>query len=112
MQKPKFVLLIVSIIFLISSCQKDNSPITYAPVWLNTYIEDIEQNPLYRHAVITRYEWKKDYYYDVMVPTRSCYQCEVFNQSGQLVQWNISSSIDFTNNRKNPYVIWRWENNN
>jgi hypothetical protein len=110
MQKSKLVLFVFILLTCLLSCQKDNSPITYTPVWLNSYIEDIEQNPTYRNAVITRYEWKSNFYYDVMVPTRSCYPCEVFNQSGQLVQWNSSSSIDFVNNRKNPYVIWRWKN--
>lgn len=108
MLKQTSIFLIFLCFIYFYGCQKDTSPISITPVWLNEFISDIEDDPVYHGAVITRYEWNNDYYYDVFVASRSCYLCEVYDQAGQLVIWNGLSAIDFVNNRKNGYIIWRW----
>jgi len=111
MLKTICIFSIAFILVYFSNCQKDTSPIIITPVWLNEYIEDIEDDPAYFGGTITRYEWKIKYYYDVFVPSRSCYICEVYNQYGELMVWNDSLAIDFNNNRKNGFVVWRWRDN-
>lgn len=111
MLKHMYVLLIVFSGIFIYGCQKDTSPVNETPTWLNNYIENIKEDPSYYGTVITRYEWKKKYYYDVDIPISSCIICDVYNQYGERMLWNDSSATDFVNNRKNGFVIWHWEGN-
>ena len=108
MLKSICIFLIIFSFTYFSGCQKDTSPITITPVWLNEFIENIENDHAYYGANITRYEWKEKYYYDVFVASRSCFPCEVYDQTGQLMIWNDSSAIDYVNNRKNGFVVWSW----
>ena len=105
-------LIIITFIYLFG-CQKDTSPIFATPAWLNEFIEDISKDPDYYRAVITRYEWKSNHYYDVYVPNRECIPspCEVYDQSGQLIFWNTVLAVDYLNNRRNGFVIWSWKDN-
>lgn len=109
MLKSFCIFLIAFLFIILSGCQKDTSPISINPEWLNAYIEDIKNDPAYFGTVITRYEWKDKYYFDVSVPSSSCYMCEVYNQYGELMVWNESSAIEFTNNRRNGIIVWRWQ---
>ena len=96
-------------IFIQLNCQKDTSPITNmdTPEWLNSYIENIQDNPDYFGTKIYRYEWKENFVYHIMIPISSCAYCEVYNQSGTKIEFNNDTTFqDFLNNKKNEVIVW------
>ena len=108
---------IIKIIFIIaffylSSCHKDTSPISNndIPDWLNSYIEEMKDDPTYFGTKIYRYVWKRNFIYHIMIPLSSCAYCEVYDQSGTKIEFNDDLIFqDFLNNDevllKTGYVI-------
>jgi hypothetical protein len=113
----KFITNILLLVFLFIqfSCQTDKTPITNlsTPEWLNSYIEEIQDNPDYYGTKIYRYEWREKFVYHVMIPISSCAYCEVYDQSGIKIDFRDDSNFqDFLNHKKNEVVVWEWKNNN
>jgi len=112
MLKISFIALIFVSIILLNTCEKDTSPISGNPQWLDNYIDNIKNDHSYSGAIIYLYKWKENSYYDVFVPQSSCVVCEVYDVNGNKMEWDDDSAVDYINNRKEISTIWRWQNNN
>jgi len=115
MIKSTGMILLLIALFYLSSCQKDTSPITNidTPDWLNSYIEEIQDEPSYIGTKVYRYEWKGSLVYHIEIPVSSCAYCEVYDQSGMKIEFKDDLMFqDFMNNKKNEVLVWEWKENN
>jgi hypothetical protein len=98
------------------SCQKESTtePFNYekdTPIWLKSKIDSMSTDPSYTNTIVVRYDWKKEYIYDIFVPINSCRYCLLFNPNGDKVEFSDSMEmLDFENNRNNEVIIWEWKN--
>jgi hypothetical protein len=110
MRLTKIFFILISITCI--ECERNNEAPDESPAipdWLKIKIAEMEDNKYYAGASVVRHEWKSTYYYHINIPLSSCLYCDVYNQNGDRVDWEVESREDYINNRKNQTVIWTWK---
>ncbi len=97
------------LLFLIS-CEKEDTPNTEIPDWLQPRIEELENSEQCHFYSISRDTYKNQFYYDILNIAVNCILCEVYDAQGNLVEWGSDVKMDFLNNRKGRVGIWHCPN--
>ncbi len=105
MKKYILVILIIAFIF---GCKKENNEISL-PDWMQNMTDTLETNDYYWGSKIHRHEWKTNYYYHLEIPLSSCAYCNVYEENGKSVDWEIENVEDYWENKKNEKIMWEWK---
>ena len=104
-------LYLISFLFIfLASCEKEETPKPEIPEWLEPRIEEIESMNLCATCSISRTNYQNQLYYHVYCGIWSCSHCEVYNSSGNLVDWSKINFEDFAESEKNAITIWSCSN--
>jgi hypothetical protein len=101
-------------LFLLVGCSTDNGPepFDYArdtPTWLKAKIAlmSTDTTRYYVRTKVYRYEWHWEFVYHISIPISSCMYCEVYDQSGNRIQFTNDAMLqDFLGNRKDEVLVW------
>ncbi len=91
-------------IFLVS-CEKEETPNSEIPEWLEPRIEELENSKLCWGCSITRYTYHNEFYYNIYCGYMSCFFCELYDDNGELVCEDFDFE-DFIANKKDEVIIW------
>ena len=99
--------LIITLISCSNSVEAFNYEID-TPEWLKLKIDSLDVEPNYAGATVYRYEWHTQFVYHISIPISSCAYCLVYEQNGDLINFENSSTVnDFHNNKKNQVIVWQ-----
>jgi hypothetical protein len=101
-------------LLLLLSCIADEGqePFDYArdtPSWLKEKISLMSSDTrrFYIGTKVYRYDWHRQPVYDIFIPLSSCAYCEVYDQSGNKIQFAGDAMLqDFLSNRTNELLVW------
>lgn len=80
-----------------------------APDWLRTRLESLSPSSDYFGTTVYRYEWRGAPVYHIEIPVSSCAFCEVYNQSGEQVEFADEAEFqDFLENKENEARVCEW----
>ncbi len=110
MAKSAVIFAIVCSAFIVS-CSRDFGPLgpnaaQKTPDWLSNLIADRQNDPHYWGTIVYRNIWHNRYYYYFFVPISSCAFCEVYEYSGNKVDWHKNDIMDYSNNRKDETIVY------
>ncbi len=99
-------LYLISILVLLFSCQKEETPIQNVPDWFLPQIEELEKSGCFGCS-ITQITYDKNIYYHSYCSISSCVYCNLYDSTGKLVEWDQEEFNNFLKNKKNEMVIWK-----
>ena len=99
------------LLFTFIACQdKGVEPFLYerdTPSWLKDKIEYMSTHKDFGGTTVFRYEWKRNYVFDITIPISSCGFCEVYDKSGNKIDLGENGKLqDYLDNRVSPVLVW------
>jgi hypothetical protein len=109
MKKHSMVFVLFIGLLISPACEKNKNPFVpeTMPTWLKQKIDAMQDQPLYYGGTnVLRYYWNHGYYYSISIPVSSCMGCEIYDQSGNKVNWSESQFADFWENKTDMTFVW------
>jgi hypothetical protein len=103
--------LILVVLLLLISCQKEENPKPDVPDWFLPQIEQLESSGQFYGCSITQIMYDNKIYYHLYCGYWSCMYCKLYDNKGKLVEWQQEEFNNFLENKKNETVIWKCGDN-
>jgi hypothetical protein len=105
------LIFMIACVAMIFKCTRDFEPLgsngdQKMPNWLSNLIAERQNNPDFWGSMVYRHTWRNHYYYHFFIPISSCAYCEVYDYTGNKVDWHNNDLMDYSNNRKNEIIAW------
>lgn len=99
------------LLFTFIACQdKGVEPFLFerdTPSWLQDKIDYMSTHKEFGGTTIYRYEWKKNYVFDITIPISSCALCDIYDNTGNKINFSENGKLqDYLDNRTSPVLVW------
>lgn len=94
------------ICLLIGSCQKEETPAPNVPDWFQPQIKELESSGECYDCTITQITYFNKFYYHLYCGYWSCMYCKLYDNEGNLVEWENEDFNNFLENKNSEKVIW------
>ena len=106
MMSRLFFIILVLVLFQFS-CNKEETPPLEVPDFLHPQIEELENSGECYGCTITKISFNNSFYYHLYCGYWSCMYCNLYDNNGNLVQWEQEEFSDFLENKTVEQVIWK-----
>jgi len=106
-QTMKRIFFVAVTLLMFLSCQKNEILDSDIPEWLTPKLESFEEPGKCYGCAVTRIEYNNQLYYHLYCGIWSCMYCQLYDNHGELVNWDQNQFNDFFKKKKNETVIWQ-----